>query len=488
MAQVTITINDQKLTVPAGVTILEAAEHAGIHIPTLCHIKDIDPRANCRMCVVEVEKFRTFQPACATKVTEGMVIHTDTPAVWKARKLNLELILSHHAVECHHCMRIGSSRCDDLDPYFCEMCFFCDCVKDGFCELQALAREYKVDLLPFEIEDHDHELDISSGVIIRNPNKCVKCKRCVDICNEVQTVHNLCTMNRGTDTKVVPELGKPMGESNCVKCGRCVDVCPTGAIFALEHKDEVIYHAHKYETTSIAQVSEDLLPELSRLFKMNEQAKLGTVVSGLHKIGFDYVVTDKAAKAVKAQKEEQILEEYLTSEKKEPLMMTDSIAVRNFVRQNFPEMEERICFYSSAQKLYGEMAVKKILADGASRKNIFVLNATSKVESAAEALEDENINCVVNARELYRIFLRTGVNLKKRPSEYSETLMDKLPKVKFVFEDSEWSLAKEIKVKEIRWKKEKLLCAEAVNLGQVRILLEQIRNGDCTYDILRFHA
>ena len=151
MENVNITINDRKLLIPTGSTILEAAAGAGIRIPTLCHLKDIDARANCRMCVVEVEKFRTFQPACATKVSEGMVVHTDTPAVRKSRKMTLELLLSRHAVDCHHCMRIGSSKCDDLDPKFCEMCFFCDCVRDGFCELQALSREYKVDKLPYEL-------------------------------------------------------------------------------------------------------------------------------------------------------------------------------------------------------------------------------------------------------------------------------------------------------------------------------------------------
>jgi len=174
MANVNIIMDGRSLSVPAGTSVLEAARANGIRIPTLCFLKELDPRASCRMCVVEIEGARTFQHACATRVREGMVVHTDTEAVRASRKLTLELLLSNHAVDCHHCLRIGSSRCDDLDPKFCEWCFFCDCVKDGFCELQALAREYGVDQLPFPQHHGRYPVD-DSAVIVRDPNKCIKC-------------------------------------------------------------------------------------------------------------------------------------------------------------------------------------------------------------------------------------------------------------------------------------------------------------------------
>ena len=285
MANVNIIMDGRSLSVPAGTSVLEAARENGIRIPTLCFLKDLDPRASCRMCVVEIEGARTFQHACATKVREGMVIHTDTEAVRESRKLTLELLLSNHAVDCHHCLRIGSSRCDDLDPKFCEMCFFCDCVKDGFCELQALAREYKVDVLPFSQKHNTHPVDATT-VIVRNPNKCIKCKRCVDVCGKIQTVHNLAASGRGCEITIGPAFGKSMAESECVGCGRCVEVCPTGAIYAMEHKDELVYYAHKDGMKTAAMVDADAIPELERVLKLQPGTVTPEQLAGsLKKIG-----------------------------------------------------------------------------------------------------------------------------------------------------------------------------------------------------------
>ena len=119
---VKLTIDGREVLAPEGSTILEAAASVGIHIPTLCFLKEVEPHASCRMCVVEVEGARTFQHACAAKVREGMVVHTNTEAVYASRKLTLQLLLSNHAVDCHHCLRIGSSKCDDLDPRFWMCC------------------------------------------------------------------------------------------------------------------------------------------------------------------------------------------------------------------------------------------------------------------------------------------------------------------------------------------------------------------------------
>ena len=140
--------------------------------------------------------------------------------------------MAHHAVDCHHCMRIGSSSEESLDPRFCEMCFWCDCERDGFCELQALNREYHVDVLPYIQHEHDYENDDSLDSVIRNPNKCIKCRR----------------------------------------CGHCVDVCPVGAIYMKEHKDEVLYMTHSYDVNTVAQVSENIIPEMTQLFKVEKGA------------------------------------------------------------------------------------------------------------------------------------------------------------------------------------------------------------------------
>ena len=327
MATVNVTINGKVCAVESGKTILQAARENGINIPTLCNFEGLEARANCRICVVEVEGMRTFQPACATKVRDGLVVNTDSEKVRASRKATLELIMAHHAVDCHHCMRIGSSSEQSLDPRFCEMCFWCDCERDGFCELQALNREYHVDVLPYIQHEADYEVDDSLDSIIRNPNKCIKCRRCVDVCGEVQTVHNLSMANRGRDIMVVPELGKPMAESACVRCGHCVDVCPVAAIHMQEHKDEVLYMAHSYDYDTAVQLSQDVIPELTELYKVKEgEITMTKLVGAMHKLGFGNVISNEHAEFLAAEEAAKIIDENIG---KEPVLLTNSFAVQH---------------------------------------------------------------------------------------------------------------------------------------------------------------
>ena len=470
MANVNLTINGKALSVPAGTTILEAAGANGIHIPTLCFLKELDPRASCRMCVVEVEGARSFQHACAAKVREGMVVHTDTEAVRASRKLTLELLLSNHAVDCHHCLRIGSSRCDDLDPRFCEWCFFCDCVKDGFCELQALAREYKVDMLPFE-QKHNTLPEDKSSVIVRNPNKCVKCRRCADVCGKVQTVYNLAASGRGCEVTIGPAFGKPMAESACIGCGRCVQVCPTGAIYAAEHKDELVYYAHRDGIKTAATVSAALIPELERvLHRKPGSVSLPEIVGALKKIGVDTVVdTAEAEEAARAQAE-TLLNEKLGQGK--PVILTNSFAARAFLEKTFPEKKESFLFYDSALAVFGKAAEEydKRFAFG---------------PVGGDAMECEKTRCVdiaVNARELARIMIRTGSEPNPRRTAEADTLG--LPRsagrYSRLLGEAGWNMDTEPE----RFEENGLRCVICHNLSEARMALAETDR----YDVIRVIA
>lgn len=459
MANVNLTIDGKALSVPAGTTILETARANGIRIPTLCFLKGLDPRASCRMCVVEVEGARTFQHACATKVREGMVVRTDTEAVRASRKLTLQLLLSDHAVDCHHCLRLGNSKCDDLDPRFCEMCFFCDCVKDGFCELQALAREYKVDVLPFTQKHNTLPVDAST-VIVRNPNKCVKCKRCIDVCGQVQTVHNLAASGRGCAVTIGPAFGKSMAESGCVGCGRCVEVCPTGAIAALEHKDELVYYAHRDGVRTAATVSVELLPELERVLKLQPgSVKLPEIAGALKKIGVDAVYdTAQAEDAARAQAEE-LLAEKLTQGG--PVILTDSFAAKAFLEKNFPEKKEQFLFCASPLAVFSEATAGKF-------DKRFAFGPVG-----GDAVECEKTKCVdiaVNARELARIMIRTGSEPNpKRVSGFEELGATRSTgRYGRLLEKTAWSMEKEPEL----FQQDGLRCTICHNLGQARRLLE----------------
>lgn len=475
---VNITINGQQCSVETGKTILAAARENNIYIPTLCHFEGLEARANCRVCVVEVERMRTLQPACATAVSEGMVINTNSEKVAAARKATLELILAHHAVDCHHCLRIGSSDEQSLDPIFCEMCFWCDCERDGFCELQTLAREYHVDVLPYAQHEKDYEIDSSLGSIIRNPNKCIKCRRCVDVCGKIQTVHNLSMANRGRDVMVVPELGVPMAESACVRCGHCVDVCPTGALHLKEHKDEVLYRTHAYNDRTIAMLSEDVIAEMEKLYKLEKGSiSSGKIVAALRKIGFDTVISDGKAKNMAAMQAVEIIEKNAADG---PVLLTNSFAVMNFVDKYFPQMKETIHRYDSVQTAFAKLAEAY-----KGEAPLYTVNITNVKEAGTEAHETGNVDYTMNARELYRTFIRTGgAPVGRTPKPFDEVDAGDM-KYPELLGEKEWNLDSQPEELEITVNGKPCRCAVAHNLGQVRSLLE----GDWQkYDVVRLMA
>lgn len=486
MDTVNIKINGQDIVAKKGSTILEVARESGIYIPTLCYIKELNPKANCRMCIVEIEGYDTFKPACATKVREGMVIQTETEPIRKARKTILELLLAHHAVDCHHCMRIGSSKCDDLDPYFCEMCFFCDCERDGFCEQQSLAREYKVDHLPYTLRPNEYKIDDSMGSIIRDPNKCIKCMRCLDICSRVQTVSNLCKINRGTEIMVAPIDNKKMSESNCVQCGRCVDVCPTGAFFVKEHIDEVLYHTHEYKTITVAQISEDIIPEFTRISKDKRNINLKYIIDGLYKIGFDYVVSDEMAISISEKSGIKALEE---NSQKDTIIITNSPASIRFLCKNYPKLKNILVTYPSVQQVFG----KYIKDEFAKEKEInadciYTVNVSNNNENAGEVQEFNSVDYTINARELYRIFIRTGAETAYRNPHEPYQLKNIEINHEPLFATSSWKIDSNITETSITIKGKEEKVAIAHTLGQSRQLLEDIKSGCCKYKVIRLNA
>ena len=210
-----ITINNMKVEVPEGTTILDAAKKIGIKIPTLCYLENVQDPGSCRMCVVEIEGAKTLQPSCVTRVSEGMKIHTNTKQVRDARKIILELLLSDHPWECNTCDR------------------------NQDCELQKLADEYGIKEVRFQSVKERLPLDESTPGIVRDPNKCILCRRCVTVCQEVQGVGTLAPRARGFNTIIAPGQGNLLSEAVCVQCGQCAAVCPVGAIREKDDIDKV---------------------------------------------------------------------------------------------------------------------------------------------------------------------------------------------------------------------------------------------------------
>ena len=464
-----ITINGIKITADESMTVLECAKANGIYIPTLCAMEGLKPKAACRLCTVLINGEEKL--ACALKIKPGMDIVTDSPELFEKRKAIVTEMFRQHKVDCHHCMRIGSTKAKDFDPAFCKDCYFCDCVRDGFCELQEKALEFGIDVLPFEIHEHDFEIDDSAGSIVRDPNKCIKCRRCVDIC-KAQGV-GILGMIKTENGQTIGAKSSLMADG-CVRCGRCVNVCPTGALFMKEHKDEEVYFAHQYGTKTAALVCSCVIDELEQLFGAPKGSfRLEQLVDGLKKIGIDEVYDPSAVRHIARNRAADALDERLG---KGCVILTNDYAAKNYLAARFPALAESFLFYESPQQVFSE-----IMRTRSPETKLY--NVNTRHSFGSEACETGNIDYFINARELYRIFLRTGVDPAKRPGADADKLCayEKCTRYTDLFRAGEWSVggeAEELCFSENGREYKALICN---NLSQVAGAVEKMDK----YDVIK---
>ena len=227
---VNFTINGRELSAPKGTTILNAAEKAGIPIPHLCYLKELNEIAACRMCMVEVEGTERLVPACNTEILEGMVIYTNSPRVRDARKTNLRLILSQHNSNCTVCVR------------------------SGYCELQKLSHDLNIHYQPYKVQPERSNVDLSVP-IVREAGKCIKCMRCVQVCDKIQGMNIWDVAGTGSRTTVDVSYNRYLKNTDCVFCGQCVTHCPTGALTVRDDTTKVLRALADPEITTIIQVA-----------------------------------------------------------------------------------------------------------------------------------------------------------------------------------------------------------------------------------------
>lgn len=252
MDKVRVTIDGITVEVPSHYTVLEAAKEAGIDIPTLCYLKEINQIGACRICVVEIEGVRNLQTSCTYPVFDGMKVYTNTAKIREARKLNLELILSNHDRSC------------------------LTCIRNTNCELQSLSKKLGVNEIRFEGENIKYSIDNASPAIVRDPNKCVLCRRCVAVCSEVQNVFAIGMVNRGFKTMVAPSFGRSLKDSPCISCGQCIEVCPVGAIYEKDHTKRVYEALADEKKYVVAQTAPAVRVALGEEFGM----PIGSIVTG----------------------------------------------------------------------------------------------------------------------------------------------------------------------------------------------------------------
>ena len=273
MEMVKLTIDGIQIEVPRGTTVLEAARAANIQIPTLCYLKGINEIGACRMCLVEVKGARNLQASCVYPAADGMEIRTNSPTVREARKVNLELILSNHDRKCLTCARSEN------------------------CELQALSKQLGVDDIRYDGEKIDYAVDEFSPSIVRDPNKCILCRRCVAACREVQGIGAIGATERGFRTTIEPVFGKNMSEVNCINCGQCIEACPVAALREKDDTDKVWDAIGNPNLHVVVQTAPAVRVALGEEFGMPIGTRVtGKMVAALRRLGFDRIFdTDFAA-------------------------------------------------------------------------------------------------------------------------------------------------------------------------------------------------
>lgn len=399
---VTVFVNDLEVKVPTGATVLQAAEEAGVHIPTLCHHPDQAVKAACRVCMVDVEGSRVFQAACAYPVWEGMKIRTNTPAVIEARRTVVEMILSHHPQDCLQCER-------NLQ-----------------CELQEVAHTLGVSEQPFPTERRQLPVDSSSNAVVRDPDKCINCKRCVEACSDVQAVGILSTTHRGYDTVVSTAFNDPLAEIACVLCGQCIQACPTGA---LREKDETgtVWRAladpkkHVVVQTAPAvrvALGEDLgLPVGTRVTQR--------LTTALRQLGFDGVFdTDFTADLTILEEGSELLQR-IQNGGKLPMITSCSPGWIKYIEHYYPDYLEHLSTCKSPQQMFGALA-KTYYAEkqGLDPQDVYVVSVMPCTAKKFEAQRPEmgregipDVDAVLTTRELARMVKQAGLDFANLPEQ-----------------------------------------------------------------------
>ena len=403
-----VTIDGIKVEVPAGSTVLEAAHAAGVKIPTLCFLKDINETANCRICVVDCGG-RALQAACVMPVSPNMVVKTNTPAVREARRTNLELILSNHEKKCLSCVRSTN------------------------CELQQLCKDLGVeDGDRFAGARNEYEKDLSSPSIVRDSNKCILCRRCVGACADVQKIGVIGAVNRGFKTIVSSPWNKNLGDMACINCGQCITACPVGALTEKDNTRDVWAALADPAKHVVIQPAPAVRAALGEEFGL----PIGTSVTGkmaaaMRRLGFDKVFDTDFGADLTIMEEGTELINRLNNGGVLPMITSCSPGWIKFCEHYYPEFIPNLSTCKSPHEMAGAMIktyyAQKAGIDPKSIVTVSVMPCTAKkFEAKRPELSNDgmaDVDIVLTTRELARMIKEAGIDFNALPDEDFDSLM-----------------------------------------------------------------
>lgn len=498
MGKITLTIDGEKISVPRGTSVLEAARLTGVKIPSLCYLKGVNTSSSCRVCMVEVG--RKLHASCSLIAEEGMVVNTNTPAVRESRKMAVELLLSNHKCECTVCIRNGN------------------------CELQRLAGELNIKNIRYTGKKTSCLPDDSSFSVVRDPEKCLLCGRCISVCQSVQTVSAIGYANRGFDTVVSAPYFRSLKETDCVNCGQCVMSCPVGALYEKESISDVWNALKDQDKYVVVQTAPAVRVALGEEFGMPVGTRVtGKMVAALRRLGFDRVFDTDFAADVTIMEEGTELLSRLKSQRRLPLLTSCCPGWVTFVEEFYPELIPNLSSCKSPHEMEGAL-IKSYFAEkeGINQEKIIVVSimpcVAKKYESQRGELSHDgfkDVDIVLTTRELARMIKESGIDFVNLENEEFDRPFGKSTGAGVIFAASGGVLEAALRtVSEICAGKEldrvdfeevrgftgikeaevvlgegqAVKAAVAHGLGNVRKLLESIKAGEKEYDFVEVMA
>jgi len=397
---ITVTIDGVPVSVPAGTTIMEAAETLGVHIPRLCYHPSLSRQGSCRICIVEVKDMPYFMTSCSVEVSEGMEVRTNSPEIRQARRDIIELLLDNHPKECQTCER------------------------DGNCELQRLAYSLGVRERLFEGERKSFDIEASGRSVVRDSEKCILCQRCVRVCSEVQGVYNLSQQSRGFGTVVTPAHFQAMDESVCVQCGQCINVCPTAAFLEQNHTEFVWQALADPAKHVVVQTAPSIRATIGEGFGLEPGTPTtGRMITALRRMGFDAVFdTDLGADLTIVEEANEFIGRLKTG----PLPMITSCSPGwiNFMEKFYPELIPNASTCRSPMTMLSALA-KTYYAETTGRRpeDIYMVAVMPCVAKKFEARRPEHYigpdipmtDAVLTTRELIWMIKSYGIDFAGLP-------------------------------------------------------------------------